>query len=44
MQDRLAALEAAGHTWDKKITVFSLALSLPIGVAAGYLAAAFASR
>jgi len=44
MQDRLAELEAAGHAWDKKITVFSLALSLPIGVVSGYMVALFTSH
>lgn len=39
LKEHLAGLEAAGRRWDLKVTAWSLALSLPIGIAAGYLVA-----
>lgn len=37
IQDRLADLERAGRAWDKKVTVWSLAASFPVGILAGYV-------
>jgi hypothetical protein len=44
LAQRLGQQEKGGHRWDTKITVVSLALSIPIGIAAGIVAALLTSH